>query len=342
MRRQMVFMFSGQGFQYYRMGAELYAHHPVFKFHMDRCDEIVRPFLGASLLEILYRGKGKSEPFDRLLHANPALLSIQYSLAQMLLDAGIRPDLLLGYGLGEITASAAAGLMELEDALRLVIGMARMIEEKTPPAEMVAVFAAPQILDEFPSLPPDCWVTERNFASHFVMTGAPDSMGRLTEQLDRLEQSEQSERKGRSGPIYQKLPVKHGLHTRLVDPIAAEFKAMGAEIPLRRARIPIVSACRRWVLREPDADYFWKIVRYPGEFDRTIGGLLEMGDFIFIDAGPSGTLAAFLENLLPPDSRSIALPMMDKTGRDLLSLEMLHESLGNLAENQTVKPIGRK
>jgi bacillaene synthase trans-acting acyltransferase len=328
MDRRIVYMFSGQGSQYYRMGEELYRNHPGFRRHMDQCDAIARPLLQGSITEILYRTKGKGDPFERLLHTNPSLLAIQYSLAQVLSESGLPPDYLLGYSLGEITASAVSGMMDLEDAFRLVIGMARLVEEKTPPAEMMAILDAPGILEEFPGLPPDCWITGWNFARHFVMAGLPESMGELARML------------AGGNHIFQKLPVKHGFHTRLIDPIAADFRALAAGFTFRPAAIPIVSSSRRGVLREPDADYFWKLIREPVEFDLTVRSFLETGDFLFIDAGPSGTLATFLKYLLPPGSRSAALQMMNQFGRDLSSLGKLNETLGELAENN-VKTIGR-
>jgi bacillaene synthase trans-acting acyltransferase len=324
MDRRIVFMFSGQGSQYHRMGDELYRNHPGFRRHMDRCEAIARPLLPGSITEILYRGRGKGDPFERLLHTNPSLLAIQYSLAQVLMDSGLRPDYLLGYSLGEITASAVSGTMELEDAFRLVIGMARLVEEKTPPAEMMAILAAPEILEGFPALPPDCWITGRNFANHFVMAGLPGSIGELAQSL------------ARGNHVIQKLPVKHGFHTRLIDPVAAEFRDLASGITLRPAAIPIVSSSRRGVLREPDAGYFWNLIRQPVDFERTVQGFLGTGDFLFIDAGPSGTLATFLKYLLPPGSRSAALQMMNQFGKDLSSLGKLNEALGGLAENTVI------
>lgn len=318
-----VFMFSGQGSQYYRMGEELYSRHAGFKRHMDHCDAIARPLLPGSLTEILYRSGGKSDPFDRLLHTNPALLAIQYSLAQVLMESGYRPDYLLGYSLGEITASAVSGLLDLEDAFRLVIGMARLVEEKTPPAVMMAILGAPEILDAHPILPPDCWITGRNFASHFVMAGLPGPMADLDALL------------ARGNHIAQKLPVRHGFHTRLIDPIAADFRELVAGLALRRADIPMISCARRLVTRDPDADYFWKIIREPVDFSLTIKEFVETGDAVFIDTGPSGTLATFLKYLLPPGSRSSALQMMNPFGRDIASFEKLTGTLSELTDTHT-------
>ena len=51
------------------------------------------------------------QPFDKIHLTNPALLSIEYSLAQILMELNIRPDYLLGYHLGEITAAVISGVL---------------------------------------------------------------------------------------------------------------------------------------------------------------------------------------------------------------------------------------
>src|SRR3954471_5340073 len=105
MKKQIIFMFSGQGSQYYQMGKELYEKNAQFKHWMDHCDEIVSPLIQTSLIEVLYRGKGKSESFDNILYTNPALLCVEYSLFKVLNSMGVQPDFLLGYSLGEIIAA---------------------------------------------------------------------------------------------------------------------------------------------------------------------------------------------------------------------------------------------
>ncbi len=53
-RPEVVFLFTGQGAQYLNMGRQLYETQPVFRKVMERCDEILRPYLGVSLLDVLY------------------------------------------------------------------------------------------------------------------------------------------------------------------------------------------------------------------------------------------------------------------------------------------------
>ncbi len=57
--RPVAFLFSGQGAQYVQMARDLYLTEPVFREHVDRCAELLRPYLGVDLREILYPGSNQ-------------------------------------------------------------------------------------------------------------------------------------------------------------------------------------------------------------------------------------------------------------------------------------------
>ena len=69
---------------------------------------------------------------------HPAVFVVEYALAQLLMEWGIRPQAMIGYSLGEYTAACLAGVFSLGDCLALVARRARMIEE-LPPGAMLAV-----------------------------------------------------------------------------------------------------------------------------------------------------------------------------------------------------------
>ena len=55
-RPRTVFMYSGQGSQYYGMGRELYARNDAFRSAMDDCNVIYRGMVGRDMIAELYDG----------------------------------------------------------------------------------------------------------------------------------------------------------------------------------------------------------------------------------------------------------------------------------------------
>jgi bacillaene synthase trans-acting acyltransferase len=311
MNLPVVFMFSGQGSQYHQMGRELHDRHPRFRMWMDHCDEIAQPLIGRSLCDILYRGDDRSRPFDRLLHTNPALLAFEYSLAKVLTEAGAKPAYLLGYSLGELSAAIVGGALPLEQGLRFAIEYAKLVEAESPPAQMLAVIDAPEDLARTHADALDgCWVTARNFDRHLVVTGPVAAIQRLREALSR------------EGVLHQVLAVNYGFHTAMQQPLEPTLLELARRLDFQPLRIPFVS-CYDGAVYDRDTDpgvwpqHLWSTFRHPIAFDATVRGLLQRGEFHFVDVGPSGTLATFVKYLLPVGSGASCGDVINPFGRDL-------------------------
>lgn len=311
MKKPIVFMFSGQGSQYYHMGKELYENHPQFKFWMDHCRDILFPLIDACLIDILYQQHKKTEPFDKILFTNPALLCIEYSLAQVLMEMDIKPDYLLGYSLGEITAAIVSGAISLEDGIKLTVDYAKLLEKESPAAAMLAVIEPVDITIQHPELFNRCWITGRNFKRSFVVSGLPHDIQMLQLTLNQ------------KSIISQKLPVNFGFHTELISPLEEKFKQIAQKINFYSIKITNISALTMAKIPEINAEYLWKVTRYPVEFEKTINSMLQQMDYTFIDVGPSGTLATFIKHILPPDSNSRYFEVINQFGNNLTSLKKL-------------------
>ena len=138
---QVVFMFPGQGAQYRNMGRPLYDRFPRFRNIIEKCFRIFRDRLSWDLKPHLYPEHDRApsrEGLTEMRILQPALFVFQYSLAQFLMEVGIRPAAMIGYSFGEYVAGCIAGVFTLEDAIELAAFRGELMEH-LPPGKMLSV-----------------------------------------------------------------------------------------------------------------------------------------------------------------------------------------------------------
>lgn len=300
--RKTVFMFSGQGSQYFQMGAELFETNDSFRQCMLRLDGLARKMSGQSVIEAIY-SKNKAEIFDRTLLTHPAIFMVEYSLAQCLMHRGVMPSVTLGASLGSFAAAAVAGFVEVEAALYAVIKQAIAFESCCEPGGMIAVLANPALSTES-FLSEHSELAGVNFASHFAVAARQSSFGKIESEL-RLRDI-----------AFQRLPVSFAFHSRWIDEAQAPFEAFLKSLGNLRGRLPLVCCERAGVLVELTDGYFWQVVRQPIRFREAIAHLERSGAHRYIDVGPAGTLATFLKYELAETSGSTVHAILTPYGRD--------------------------
>lgn len=271
-----VFMYSGQGSQYFHMTRELYEQNPRYRLWLEHCDDIAFPVLGKSVVDTIFdQDRTKSDPFDSLADSNAALLCVEYSLTRVVQEMGYRPDVLLGYSLGEITAAVVAEVLPLEAGISFAVEFARTLADRTPPSGMLAVLGTEELLRSRAGLFADCWVTGRNFDGNFVVSGRVEAVERLQRAL------------GQEGIVCQRLPVNHGVHTELIDPVEEQVRGILDTVTFAPPKIPIVSCASTDRVVEVTADGVWAAMRSPVDFARTIEKMSAMATRPSWTSGPA-------------------------------------------------------
>jgi bacillaene synthase trans-acting acyltransferase len=310
--RKTVFMFSGQGSHYFRMGQDLFEHDPVFRDWMLRLDELAAGLCGERVIDAIYSPHDR-ESFDRTLQTHPAIFMVEYALAQSLLHAGLKPDITLGASLGSFAAATLAGFMRVEDALAAVVQQAAAFEACCDRGGMIAVLAD-QTSYARPYLREQSELAAINFSSHFVVA-APQS------HLPQIERS-----LGEQDVVYQRLPVSYAFHSKWIDEARAPFESYVSSIRRFPGTLPFACCREATLLSELPNDFFWRVVREPIRFKDTIAALEQRGAYRYIDVGPAGTLATFTKYCLPSGSPSTVQAIMSPFGNERRNLAALLRS----------------
>ncbi len=276
-----VFMYGGQGSHYFQMGKELYKDNKIFQRSMNQCSEILDDYLEISLVDEIYLNKKNSNNFDNILVTHAAIFCVEYSLTQILLDQGIIPDAVVGYSIGEYVAAVVAGVMSLNDALKLTAHQARLLNRNNHKGAMLVVLS--DVSEFTDDLYIGCTIAGINYENNFVISGTKIKLAEVQLRLNEI------------GVISEFLEVKHAFHSSLIDPIKEEFNSVAKHITLVTPKIPIYSSQEECQTFSTNLEHLWKVIRNKVNFKKTIIEIQKVHDSIYIDLSPTGTLSNIIK-----------------------------------------------
>lgn len=135
---KIAFLFAGQGAQYVGMGRDLYESVPAAKEVFD-LGESRHPGTLATCFE------GPGEALTQTENTQPALFLVDLACARALSAAGVMPDAVAGFSLGEIPALAFTGVLSDADAFDTVVLRGNTMQTcgERHPGGMAAVMKLP-------------------------------------------------------------------------------------------------------------------------------------------------------------------------------------------------------
>jgi len=292
--KKTALLFPGQGSQYIGMGQDFAQQDEKSQDLFSLADK-----LSAMPLQRLC-AEGPLEDLTRALHLQPALTTVDLICYQQLMAAlpELSPAFVAGHSLGEYSALHAAGVLSVEDTIRLVTRRGELMERegaKNPGGMRAVLGLTIEALDEIIEAYDGegvCVVANHNAEKQVVISG--NTLG-----LDEVS-ALCSARKGKVIP----LPVSVANHSPLVAGSVEDFSAFMADISFHSPQVPLLFNTTAGAeadvgrIREIMARQIASRVRW---FD-SINQMVAEGVEVFVELGPKTVLTGLMKKILPRKS----------------------------------------
>ncbi len=290
--RGAVLMYSGQGAQYINMGRELYEREAVFRDTVDQCAAAFATAFkvgqGYDLRAVLYPEAGHEEEAAARLSetevTQPALFVLEYALTRLWQAWGLRIEALMGHSIGEYVAACVAGVMSVEDAVRMVGRRGRLMQEMERGAMLAVRLSEVEIQEWLRDRP--LWVAAVNGPQQCVLSGSEDSITEAEQQLTA------------AGVGVKRLATSHAFHSALMREAAQSLASEMEGVARGNISIPYISNLSgRWAQAEEvrSGEYWGRQMLEPVQWWRGVELVLAGGAGVLLEVGPGESLTSVVK-----------------------------------------------
>ncbi len=314
----LVFVFSGQGPQWWAMGRQLMAAELVFRESVERCDVLLREYTGWSLVAELARDETDTRLAETEV-AQPAIFALQVALTDLWRSWGVEPGAVVGHSIGEVAAAYAAGVLSLEQAIRVVYHRARLMQQATGTGKMASVeIPEAEVAAVIAPYGDRLSVAAVNSPTTTVLSGDAAALEAVLNHLEA------------DGVTCRMLRVNYAFHSAQMEPYARELTQTLTGLKPGRAAIPVYSTVSGGMQNGPafDAAYWGRNVRQSVQFGKAIDGLIQAGFTTFLEISPHPVLSGMVIQCLEAAEQAGTVTASLRRNRD--ERETMLSALGDL------------
>lgn len=282
-----VFVFSGMGPQWWRMGRDLLAAGGPFARAAAELDEVFADLSGWSVIDELRRDEADSLVTSTAV-AQPANLLVQVGLAAELAHYGVHPKAIIGHSVGEVSAAYVSGMLTLQDAVKVGYHRSRLQATTAGSGGMLAVGLSEGEALEWVTQRADLCIAAVNSPSGVTLAGTHSAIAKLSDELTDL------------GVFARQLRVEVPYHSHLMDPILSDLTESLADLAPRTPIVPLYSTVTSAPVTGPDwgAEYWCANVRERVRFADAMTAVIDAGERVFLEVGPHPVLSGNVKEIL--------------------------------------------
>ncbi|MCP3063711.1 SDR family NAD(P)-dependent oxidoreductase [Myxococcus sp. K38C18041901] len=289
---RVVFLFTGQGGQWSGAGRALLEEEPVFREALRSVDAVLMKLAGWSVIEELQR----EQPRFELAHiSQPAHFALQAALVALLRSWGVEPDAVLGSSIGEVAAAHAAGVLSVEDAMRITLERSRILAAIAGTGAMSAVeLSEAEATEAIANHGTRLSVAALNSPTSVLLSGDAEAMEEVLGALSAR------------GVSCRRLGLDYASHSHAVEPHLEALRQALEGLAPRPESLPIFSSVSglRAEGRDFDRDYWARNLRQPVRFAPAISALASEGHSLFVEIGPNAVLSRPVQQCFQQTGRS--------------------------------------
>ncbi len=286
---RVAYLFPGQGAQFVGMGQQLYDASPAARSVFHEVDTA----LGRPLTKLLFAGP--EEELRETVNAQPAILAVSLASIKAMeenlgVDAMPRPVLMAGHSLGEYTALAVAGVLDVGDTARLVQERGRLMQEACVQRQgsMAAILGLDLMTLEEISRETGTYISNVNTPEQIVISGERIAVAQALDMAT-----------ARGAKRVIPLRVSGAFHSALMAPARAGLVEAVNRLTFRNPTIPIVANCTAGPLTEPEDIRRELISQVCGcvKWRQSIDYMIGSGVSHFIEVGPGRVLSGMVKRI---------------------------------------------
>lgn len=282
---RIAYVFAGQGDQYPGMGKNIWDRYDIAKDVYKMCDKI-RPGTSKQCFE------GTEEELKQTDNTQPCLFAMELAAAKVLLDKGIKPDVVAGFSLGEVTAAAFAGIVDERSGFKLVCRRGELMQRA---AEQFDTFMAAVVKLSNEQVESICDRYENVYPVNYNCPGQVTVSG-LTSQMADFS-ADVREAGGRAIPLKVKGAFHSPFMKEAAESFAGELRKCTSLNNTGGTQITLYSD----VTAQPYTDDIVKLLSSqicsPVRWEQIIRNMIADGVDTFVEIGPGKTLSNMIKKI---------------------------------------------